>query len=222
MSPTIPVRQLTECLCAALLWWAVPARAQNSSVVAATNALPPFEVKTIREELQGMGAFSRVYITVGTNKMAFLVPRGFRMRADAGQRRIVMTDNDERCVIYLQLHGPVPPPDKEKPDAPLLKPEVYRDLLLQRQPGSKVVEEYTLTAAGQSGPAFDTAFRNATSISQRMRAAFIPTPAGVVEFNMLAGEDNVAGFHAAFNSLLLTFRTAAGGKLDIAPLSNKI
>ncbi|MBI3877733.1 MAG: hypothetical protein HY300_17535 [Verrucomicrobia bacterium] len=205
---------------AALLWFVVPAQAQNSPSLATTNVPPPIEVKTVREELQGIGAFFRVYITVGTNKMALLVPQGFRMHADAGQRRIVLAENDERCVITVQLHGPVPPP--EKPGAPLLKPEVYRDLLLQRHPAAKVIEEYTLSAAGQSGPAFDAALRNAAGLSQRMRVAFIPTPAGVVEFNMLAGEDKFAEFHAAFNSLLLTFRAAAGGKLDIAPLSNKL
>lgn len=206
---------------AGLLAATVAARAQETKPVAATNAPPPaFEVKTAREELPGLGVFYRAYLNAGTNKMAFLIPRDFGLRADAERRKVVLFDRDERCFITVQYLGPVPPP--EKPGAPALKADTYRDTLLQRYPSAKVIEKFELAAGGKTGPAFDLALRDPIGAPRQFRAAFIPTAAGLVEFNLQTSVENFAAFLPAFNSLMITFRATAGGRLDIAPLSNKL
>jgi hypothetical protein len=58
--------------------------------------------------------------------------------------------------------------------------------------------------------------------SLQNRIAFVLTPAGLVEFHLLTTAADKEEFTYALNSLMLTFRLAVNGKLDLPELSNKL
>ena len=190
--------------------------AQRPAETTVTN-LPPITVRLDREIVPGMEPLSRVYVGVGTNQLALLAPLGFRIRSEPEQRKVVFSQPEGRCNIQFRLHAP-----PLAPDAKGLKPEPFRQLLLERHPGAQVVEEYTLSAGGQSGPAFDLAWRTPTGLWLFVRTVYIPSDAGILEFSMITDPDKAAEFRHVFNGVLLTFRSSRGGKLEVTPLSNQL
>jgi hypothetical protein len=175
---------------------------------------PPLQVSIATEHVPNLLPAFRAYLTAGTNKFAFLVPAGFRMDI-SGEDGFSLVSADYRCWLTFRIAGPVPPGAKE------LKPGACRELLLIRRPGAKILEEFSLAAAGQRGPAFSLQWKGPSGVSQSARAVFIPSPAGVLEFGVFASPDNLPKFHGSFNTLLNTFCIGVGGKLEISPLSSK-
>ena len=189
--------------------------AQNTAPAAVTNS-PPFTVIMAREEVPGMNPVTRTHVTVGTNKFALLTPSGYRTSADSVQRKVVIVRDDGRCSLNFRIAGPMPTGTNG------LSAEPFRKLLLERHAGAKIVEEFTLTASGKSGPAFDLNWRTPGGLTVFTRTAFIPSEGGVLEFSLVSDDPDKAGeLHSVFNAFLLTFRASRGGKIEITPLSNK-
>jgi len=231
MSPTTPAspaaagrRAPLAAAFLAFILGAVPLRGQTpADPPRATNALPAFEVKTLREGSEGFGLFHRVYVTIGTNKAAFLVPGGYRMQTDAQGWRIALTEPQGRSTITILFYAPQPATTPQpKPAVLQLKPETCLEILLRRHPNAKLIEQFTSTAAGMTGPAFELSLRNDVSPPQLSRAVFIPALASLVEFQLVGNADTFAESRTALNTLLLTFRVAENGKLEIAPISDKL
>ena len=187
---------------------------------AATNGTPDFQLTTTRHELEGIGHYFRAVAKVGTNQFAFIVPKGYVMRVDEANRQLRAVEREDKCSITVRLTE-VPTNAVDKATGSL-KPEVFRELLLRRHPTAKIIEELTLTAGGQAGPAFDFTWRNDSGFTLQNRIAFIPTPAGLVEFHLLTSAADKEEFTYALNSLMLTFRLAVDGKLDLPALLDKL
>lgn len=166
------------------------------------------------EEIIGSEAVKRAYVHSGTNEFAFVVPPGFRFDG-SNPEKLVLVKNDYTCFINFRVVKPGPS------EAGELKVEGLRQTLLSRYPGARVLEEFTQSAANQSGPAFDLQFRSAADVLQSARVVFIPSAAGVLEFTLVANADQFTDGREAFNTLLLTFCTNQGGKLEITPFSDK-
>lgn len=187
---------------------------------AATNSVPDFQLTTTRHELEGIGHYFRAVARAGTNQFAFIVPKGYFLRVDEAGRQLRAVERDDKCAITVRLiETPTNTVDKATAS---LKPEAFRELLLQRHPTAKIIEELSLTAGGQAGPGFDFVWRNATGFSLQSRIAFIPVPAGLVEFHLITSAADKEEFTYALNSLMLTFRFSVDGKLELPEMSNKL
>jgi hypothetical protein len=204
--------------CAGLLAGLLPTLSVAQS--AATNGAPEFQLTTTRHELEGIGHYFRAVARAGTNQFAFIVPKGYFMRVDEANRQLRAVEREDKCAITVRLMA-TPTNAVDKATASL-KPEAFRELLLQRHPTARIIEELTLTAGGQAGPGFDFVWRNDTGFSLQSRIAFIPTPAGLVEFHLITGAADKEEFTYALNSLMLTFRFTVDGKLELPEMSNKL
>lgn len=192
----------------------------GTAQTAATDGRPDFQLTTTRHELDGIGHYFRAVAKVGTNQFAFIVPKGYFVRVDEANRQLRAVEREDKCAITVRVMD-FPTNAMDKATA-TLKPEAFRELLLQRHPKAKIAEELSLSAGGQAGPAFDFVWKNDSGFSLQSRIAFIPTPAGLVEFHLITNAADKEEFTYALNSLMLTFRFAVNGKLELPEMSNKL
>ena len=186
---------------------------------APTNA-PAYSLTTTRHELEGIGHYYRAVATLGTNQFAFIVPKGYLIRLDEAARQVRAIEREDKCSITVRLFDtPTNAVDKATGE---LKPAVFRELLLARHPDARIIEEHSLTAGGSPGPAFDFGWRNAGGFPLQSRLAFIPTPAGVMEFHLLTSAADKEEFTHALNSLMLTFRFGERGRIELPEILDKI
>lgn len=165
------------------------------------------------EVVPGLPSVVRVYASVGTNKCAFLVPRGFRLEENKGSISVVAVDNS--CFITIHALATA------NPGATKPKPDVCRKLLLAQYPEGKILSEFSRAAGEQSGPAFDLQTPVPGGAIQAVRAVFIPFRSSVLEFRLAAKSKKFRPATYKLNNLLLSFRTARNGKLEVVHLSNK-
>jgi hypothetical protein len=159
---------------------------------------------------------NRTYVTCGTNKFTFLMPAGFRLDTTDPQKLTLVSADLSRLLIWHIL-GPLPS------EAAELDPAQYRELLLSRHPGAKILEEFSLGAVGRHGPAFDLRWGAAGGLERRERVLFIPAPAGVLEFSLVSSLEKFEAGRQEFDGLLVTFRASdANGKLVVPMISDKL
>jgi len=164
----------------------------------------------------GLTPADYAYVTFGTNKFGFVMPPGFRLEAEGGQQ-VTLVSADINCVLTFQVVGSLLPGVTE------LDPAPYRDLVLERRRGGKILEEFSLGAVSRRGPAFDLRWNAAGSVPRRERVLFIPSNAGVLEFGLVSSLEKFEKGRQGFNSLLITFRTQeADGRLVMPVLSNRL
>ncbi len=191
----------------------------SAQAPAATNA-PDFQLATTRHNLEGLGHYFRAVATVGTNRFAFIVPKGYSMRLDEVNRQLRAVEHEDKCSITIRLLGTST--NLVDQASGTLKPEGIRALVFDRFPTGRITEEFALGAAGRTGPAFDLTWKNGAGLKLQSRLAFILTPAGILEFHLMTGVAEAEEFKYALNSLMLTLRVAENGKLELPELSNKL
>jgi hypothetical protein len=198
-----------------LLLATLPLRASDGN----TNVTAyPWFFKTQVVTQSGVGEFpSRcACITLGTNKVAFLVPAGFRLDA-SDPLNITMSSDDYSRVFTLRVKTPL------TTDTEPLDPDTYRDLLLTTHPRATIVAQFGLNAANQFGPAFDLRWVPRGNVDRTARVAFIPSKLGVLEFSMVSSPEKFGRAKAELSSLMLSFRASGpDGKLTMPQLSDKI
>ena len=138
------------------------------------------------------------YVTFGTNKFGFVMPAGFRLETKDTQQ-VTLVSADFNCLLSFRVADPAPPGATE------LDPAAYRDQVLSRRPGGKIVEEFSQAAVSRHGPAFDLRWNAAGSVPRRERVLFIPSNAGVLEFGLVSSPEKFECGRLGFNELLLPF-----------------
>lgn len=187
----------------------------------ATNApsVPPVLRAEMRlEAVPDLPPVRRVFVTAGTNesaRFAFGIPEAFRLDP-AMEDGIALVSADFNSLITLRLASPMVP-DAQGPSR-----DYWRARLLGEHPGTKVVDELTLSAANQSGPAFDLHWKTAGGLERLERVAYTACAAGILEFRLSSSTNAFAKARYDFNYVMLTFRASdAHGKLDLPKFSNK-
>ena len=195
-----------------LLAWS--ARAADPAWGCASN-LPPLRVEVRHEGGPGLLAAYRAYVKAGTNKFAFQMPTGFRLDK-ADPQSVTLVSEDYNCVLTWRILGPVPPGSAELPAA-------LRELLLQRHPRGQIVQEFTMPALSQHGPAFDLRWNANGGMPRCERAAFMQSLAGILEFSLVASPEKFKAARPDYDLLLISFRASdAKGKLVVPILSDKL
>jgi hypothetical protein len=156
------------------------------------------------------------YVTFRTNQFGFVRPDGFRLKPGDGQK-VTLVSADLNCLVSFRVLETEPAGDSE-PDA-----AHYRELLLSRHPGGKIVDEFSLAAVSRRGPAFDLRWNAAGAVPRRERVVFIGSAVGVLEFSLVSSLEKFEAGRQAFSTFLLTFRSAEpGGRLIMPVLSDKL
>jgi len=177
---------------------------------------PPLRVEVRYEGGPGLSAANRAYVTAGTNKFAFLLPVGFRLETSDNQR-VTLVSADYNSILTWRLLGPV------RVESPDFDPTTCRELLLERRVGGKILDECTLPAAGQRGPAFELRWNASGGAPRCERVVFVPARAGVMEFSLVSSPEKFKATQPDFDLVLLSFRASgADGKLVVPMLSDKL
>ena len=187
--------------------------AQSSFGSSVSNTPPGLTVKLRSEEPLGSGQVQRAYATFGTNQFAFVVPPYMRMDA-SNPHKIIMSKPDLSCFITFRLVDPTSTGLAE-PDA-----EKCRNILQKRYSDLKITDEFSLTADGHAGPAFEIQWTNAGGAAQAGRIAFIPSTAGLLEFSLECNADQLDVGKYWLSWVMTTFSSNEEGKLRIARFSN--
>jgi len=205
--------------------------AASTSLAASTNVIvtaimsntPPsltndatlsIEVKVKVESGPGQIPASRAYVTVGTNRFAFLVPGGFKIDSSDAQR-VTMVRTDSGCVLSIRVLEALPQPG--------LTPADCREKIAQEHPSCVIEEEFSLAAGNSSGPAFEIRWKGDGGVRRAARIAYVPMRAGVVEFSIDSNPDKFGAMLTHLNYVMLTFRASdLSGKIEPTPLSDKI
>ncbi|MBE0540639.1 MAG: hypothetical protein IH623_04550 [Verrucomicrobia bacterium] len=182
----------------------------------ATNStMAKLEVEIRQEHGTGIAPARRAYLTAGATKFAFLVPAGLRVDL-SNPERVVLTTADGYAHLTIRVNRSLPP------GLTGLDSASVRQLVLSRHPGAQIKEEFSASAANQSGPAFD--FRwNLGSLACASRVAFIPCVAGFLEFNLTGNADKLDQYLSDLSTVMQTFCASdANGQLEVTPLSDQI
>lgn len=191
------------------------AAAQTSDSV--TNAAP-LTTRVIEETVPGLPPIARTYLTIGTNKFAFLIPRGYRLDPVSAERVNIVAKDQTSFISVRRLTGTNAP---SGPSQKLTATKRFRDLVLAEYSDARIREEFSRSAGGRSGPAFDFEWHLSSAVLSVGRVAFIPTDAGVLEFKLVAPPKYFRAATYKYNNLLLSFSASKDGKLETVCLSNK-
>ena len=160
-------------------------------------------------EIVGMHQVQRAFLTLGTNQIAFIVPSGFRMDASDLQK-IVLTEPARGYFLAVRISA-----------APSVEPgqetSYFKTAALARFPGAIIADQSTQLVANHSGPSFDLTWVNGAGTAQKVRIAFIPSSAGVLELSVLAPADKFKDALLYFSLLLGSVQNNEQGKIVIVP-----
>jgi hypothetical protein len=206
---------LLAAVLAGVLFAAATAGARDFAENWATN-LPPLKAEVKFIGGPGLMPVHRGFVTCGTNKFTFLLPEGYRLET-ADPQKITLASADLKCLITWRLLNPMPSESTE------LDPAHYRELLLSRHPGGKILETFSLSAVGRHGPAFDLRWSGAGGLARRERTLFVLSTAGVLEFSLVTSLDRFDAGRQDFDAVLVSFRASDGnGKLVVPVISNQL
>jgi hypothetical protein len=146
-----------------------------------------------------------IYVTLQTNKFVMRQPENYRMFNDYARHSFKLVSSDStRSISFRILVG-----DDAADSA------VYRKWLLNRQPDAHITEESSAMAGDLHGPAFNIRRPLSIGLVECSRAAFIPCPAGLMEFTATANTASFNQVQTDLNVLLMSFRAEKDGKLDL-------
>jgi hypothetical protein len=207
MSYPDPISYPIAALCCALSLMPKPAPAADSHAKQANLQPRTFEAAIHNGETVGWQQVRRVFVACGTNEFVFVAPYGLRMTGSADSVTLVST-NYTYFLEFRILATAIAQPNLGDTDC-------HREFLLSQFPGAKVLEAFSKTAAGRSGPAFELRVKIAGGAERAVCVAMIPCAAGVLEFSYNADLSKSSDAKAAFNSLLRTFRSNERGKNEL-------
>lgn len=139
-------------------------------------------------------------LTVVSSDLQFNVrpPKGWGRQMDMPGRKILFTSPSGRSAITVQFTanspGTLPPQD------------TLRQRVLQAHPGAGILQCAVCATGYRPGLLFDLVRMPAPKLVQKMRHAFVPQPAGQVEFVLSASDDEFAKNKLAFMAVLRGFR----------------
>ena len=198
----------------------LPLRAQPVGPVSqpgtlATNRPPLYETEV--KHVAGLDLIPTdfAYVTCGTNRFGFVLPAGYRLERE-DPAKVTLVSADFNCLLTFRVLESLPPGTTE------LDPARYRDLALSRRRGGKILDESSQAAVNSRGPAFELRWNAAGAVPRRERVVFIPSNAGVLEFDLVTSLERFEAGQRAFHGLLRTFRAAqADGRLEMPVFSNR-
>jgi hypothetical protein len=181
---------------------------------AATNQAPAASALVANlksEEVVASRPVRRAYISLGERQFAFMVPAGYRMDA-SNPEKVVLSHDENGSFITFNILNPAPTGQE-------MKREVYRAIVLQHHPGARINAEYPQPGGGYAGLGFDIAYKGGASAARAGRVVFLPSAAGILEFELSVSSDKLAEADTSFGTVVSSLRTNDGHKLAVDRIS---
>jgi hypothetical protein len=214
------MRTIKTLILALLALWGLPLRAQPASstslTVSGMTNPPPYQARVERVGGTGLLPANFAYISFSTNKFGFVMPEGFRLETENWDK-VTLVSSDLRCFLTFRVLE-YAPASQGDPD-----PIYCRQTLLDRHPNGKITEEFSLAAVSRRGPAYDLQWNAKGQVPRRVRALYIASEAGLLEFSLVSSPDKFEAGRQAFEAFLITFRVAdISGRLNMPVLSDRL
>jgi hypothetical protein len=184
-----------------------PSRAQETS-----NAPTPLHVWMRREAAPFAVPRYTAMITEGKNKFAFLVPDDLYLRGNPDSGTFTLATAAGNSSISFAV---VP---QDLSDAPTPGADDYREMVLKDYPAATILQEFSSSAAGGSGPGFDLQWKASGAIVECKRIIYISSKAGVLRFTATTSRDGFEKLKSSLGSILQTFHYSTDGVLKVPPL----
>ncbi len=205
-------RRFAGTLAAAMLLAADAVAQTTTGSVLGTNQAPELAVTIEPGELVGHQQVMREFLRSGTNEFMFVVPEGLRTET-APDGKIMLITGDMSYYLSLRVVAP-PPGDLE------LK-EALRERIANQYAQVSNLQEFTTTVADREGTGFQLR-QEFPKVGRRLiHILWVPFKAGVLEFALNADSNNASAGQAAFDMIVLTFRSNERGRIEIVRRSDK-
>jgi hypothetical protein len=167
---------------------------------------PKLEARFYQQNTPFSGEITRGILVAKESQFSFVMPAGFRRQIDAAEKKVSLTSTSYTCAITAKIF-------EKATDGPAdLKSDTLRARVLGQHKDAKVVDEFNASIESLSGPAFELEWLSNDGLKMTTRAAFVPYPAGYIEFTVQAPTAEIRRYDQSLNQLLLSFRTSPVGK----------
>jgi hypothetical protein len=197
------------CLLAAALGTAGTARGDNT--LALTNpqansvtSAPPFALTAHEREIPNVGTFQQCVLLGQANWFSFIQPPRTVAHTDTDQKKITITARNGAYSLTVKVIEAPQPTNG-------VKSEVLREEALARYEGADVIDEFTVAANGQSGPAIDLVWRAPEGTYFKTRLASISFRGWRLDLNLTVQHQLFDLHHYTLNRFLLSFRNGRIG-----------
>lgn len=153
-------------------------------------------------EFIGDEQLRRLFVTSGTNQLGMVVPHG--LRADLSRAdRVSLSAPDMGYYLTLKIVANGVPS------------QGWRHLVSQQFPGASVTEESSLQVAGKSNPLFKLHWKAADSVDRLVSVTFVASPAGWLEFAVVADGLKADEAQTALTGMLGRLQCGERGRLKM-------
>ncbi len=167
----------------------------SAAVVAVASTLA-FNVVTVEEPVPESNPVARTVVTDGRTQFSFIVPRGWRMRAEATEKRISLESLEPRGVMAVRLMTNGMPATAGALKARVVKD--YREVV--------VMEEFTAASGGDPGLGIDFRHQPAAGVAVAARLAVYAAPGGSIEASVTAAAGDLEKLHLAWTGFINSLR----------------
>ena len=172
------------------------------------SAPPPLNARFRQENSPSGGEVTRGVLVAQSNQFSFVLPPGFRAEVDKSKKRLALTATDFSCALIVQVHEWAIEGQAD------LKPDTLRSQVLASHPKATILDDFTATIEGQTGPGFELEWFSSQGIKMTARVAFVPCSGGHLEVALQGMADPVRERGHLLNQLLLSLRSCPlGAKL---------
>jgi hypothetical protein len=168
------------------------------SLAAAARAQSDFHVYPGTEERIEGGRVDKLTVIYGNLQFNVRPPAGWYRQVDEAGRKIIFTARSGRSAVTVQFTANSP--------GTLPAEDVLRAQALQAHPGAGILQHSVCPTGYRPGVFFDLARVPAPQVVQKIRHAFVPQPAGEVEFVLSASEDEFRQNSTVLMAMLGAFR----------------
>jgi hypothetical protein len=143
----------------------------------------------------------RVFVNGPSGKFTFPMPAGLRLKGGSTAKVKLANLEGNRMITFTVLD---PTPCGNQP----LNADTYREVVEARYAKGKVLEQLCPAAGGRQGLGFDVRWETTNGLVQFARIVFIPSSAGVLEFDVNSGPQDFNDLRYVLEQMLVGFRTA--------------
>jgi hypothetical protein len=168
------------------------------SLAAAARAQSGFHAYPGTEDLIEGGRVDKLTVVCSNLQFNVRPPKGWYRQVDEASRKIIFTSQSGRSAVTVQFTANSP--------GTLPAEDILRAQVLQAHPGAGILQYSVCPTSYRPGVFFDLARVPAPRVVQKIRHAFVPQPAGQVEFVLSASDDEFEKNRLVIMAMLRAFR----------------
>lgn len=175
---------------------------------------PLLDLTSAAQRIHGDIVIPTVIVKAERTQFSFVPPPGWRVQLASEKKQIRLVASESGSLILVEII------ERHEPKLPSQEADFLRTQVLGRYPNSRITDEFSASALGTDGPAFDLEWRTPHNVSLAARFVRIPFEDGRLEISLSAPSSHIKHSFHDLNCLLLSFRSAPlNGSLELQPVT---